>query len=713
MKNAKSETGKLFLTGLLCGATGLALGGEPSIRTNAPYRITASADWIPFVYEKDIVPGSALDLSALGLVEAPAGRHGWLKAVGERFEFEGSPGVERRFFGANVCGDTSFPESQKDADALVDQLVRLGYNSVRIHHYDDACARVADGNVVLVPEAMAKLDRFLATCFRKGLYVTTDLFVSRRTKWREIGVDRDGFVNKIGLMTTPVGFANWCGFARAFLTHRNPYTGRTYAEEPGMPFIALINEASFHGSNGDRSLQDENLRALWRGWLAAERKRNPNAFPGYSPDKVPERGMSWWPEKPQAAMMSAFYASVERDFDRRATRFLREELGVKALLTGQNNGPVNAPIQALRQATCDYVDTHFYVDHPEFLGKSWSLPLKFHNQDETEQPMNEVERFAWDRLWGKPYTVSEYDYCIPAFARALNGPMTGAMAARQGWAALWRFAYAHGRYAIEKRSQTPYLFDSALDALAQASDRAVTFLFLRGDIPCAGRPLAENYDAASLDTAQGRTWDRPRAGGDAAWRRKVGASVGGRAPAGAELLTAQDCTNAQCRALSEAGRDPSPAFVDRARGTFSFESPRSCGVYARHGCHAAGALTVDLELAPAVVMASSLDGAPLETSKRILLMHLTDVQGDTTTFADATCKVLLGIAGPKRALMRRGAAHVALKRTSKAPCTVWALGTDGRRLEKVPSKMQRGELVIEVDTVGERGARMHYEIECP
>ncbi len=704
---------RLFQAGFLCAMTGLAFGAEPSFRTNAAYRITASADWIPFVYEKAIVPGSALDFSSLGLAEAPAGWHGWLKAVGERFEFEDTLGVERRFFGANVCGDASYPETQKEADELVERLVRLGYNSVRLHHYDNACARVENGKVVLVPEAMAKLDRFLAACFRKGLYVTTDLFVSRRTKWREIGVDRDGFVNKIGLMTTPEGFANWCGFARAFLTHRNPHTGRTYAEEPGMPFIVLINEASFHGSNGDSAWKDENLRARWHDWLVAERKKNPKAFPGYSPDKVPEKGMSWWPEKPQAAMMSAFYASVERDFDRRATRFLRERLGVRALLTGQNNGPVNAPIQALRQATCDYVDTHFYVDHPDFLGKGWSYPSKINNQDETEQPMNEVEKFAWDRLWGKPYTVSEYDYCAPAFARALNGPMTGAMAARQGWAALWRFAYAHGRYAVDQGLQTPYLFDAATDALAQASDRAVVFLYLRGDLAPAGRPLAEDYDAASLDTAQGRTWGLPKAGGDVAWRRQVGAAVRGRAPAGAELLTVRDCTNAQHRAFATAGREPSPVSVDRVRGTFTFTSPRTCGVYARRGRHAAGSLTVDLALAPAVVMASALDGAPLETSKRILLMHLTDVQGDGATFADPTCRILLGRNGPKRSLMRRGSARVALKRKSSAPCTVWALGTDGRRLEKVPATLQNGELVIEVDTLGDRGARMHYEIECP
>ena len=37
----------------------------------------------------------------------------------------------------------------------------------------------------------------------------------------------------------PPAFENWASFARDFLLHENPYTGRRYVDEPGMPLLCL------------------------------------------------------------------------------------------------------------------------------------------------------------------------------------------------------------------------------------------------------------------------------------------------------------------------------------------------------------------------------------------------------------------------------------------------------------------------------------------
>ena len=47
-------------------------------------------------------------------------------------------------------------------------------------------------------------------------------------------------------------------------------------------------------------------------------------------------------------------------------------LGVKAPLTDQNKW--NLIPLSLARAEYDYVDNHFYWDHPRFLGAAWRLP---------------------------------------------------------------------------------------------------------------------------------------------------------------------------------------------------------------------------------------------------------------------------------------------------------------------------------------------------
>ena len=74
--------------------------------------ITEKDGWTRLDYKKDITPGSALDFSQRGLLDAPAGKHGWLKAVGGHFEFEGTPGVEQRFYGVNLCFTANYPEHE-------------------------------------------------------------------------------------------------------------------------------------------------------------------------------------------------------------------------------------------------------------------------------------------------------------------------------------------------------------------------------------------------------------------------------------------------------------------------------------------------------------------------------------------------------------------------------------------------------------------------
>ena len=449
--------------------------GQNERETVENVKVEEGPQWVRLRNHKDIVKGSALDFTSQKLQEAPAGRYGWLKAQDGSFEFEKRPGRPCRFYGVNLCFTANYP-THEVADQLTDRLVRLGYNTIRIHHHDDTWNR-ADA------ETLDRLDYLLAQAMRKGLYVTTDMYVSRRVGWRELGVEREGDVG-MDLFKSLVGcyepaFRNWCQFAQRFMEHVNPYTGRAYRDEPGMPLISLINEGelfmSFDSKAGEPLIQqayreftgrDEKLEA-WRGGF------------------------------------EAFQEHLEKRIAERCSAFLRE-IGCRALLTNDNNGFRHGEGESAT-GLYDYVDNHFYIDHPQFLERSWQLPSRCDNRNPVTYGGPEMFRKGYARGFSKPYTITEWNFSGPGRYRGLGGILTGAMAGIQEWDGLWRFAYAHSAEALlDDESHYPGYFDVSTDPLSQASDRASVCLFLRGDA-VSDDELQMEQQTGVLRLATGRT----------------------------------------------------------------------------------------------------------------------------------------------------------------------------------------------------------------
>ena len=431
----------------------VAVTGGIALRRREKLVISEGSSWARLENRKDIRAGSALDFSGMALTDAPAGKYGWLKAEAGDFVFAGRPGVRQRFYGVNLCGTANYP-SHEDAVTLVTRLRRLGYNTIRVHHHDNAWQHW--------PAEREKLDFLIAEAIKSGLYVTTDLYVSRRVKWRDIAVDRDGEV-PVQLYKTlctchEPAYRDWCRFAEAFLRHVNPYTGRAYADEPGMPFLSLINEGNLSMAwKRDGKADDPRVQSAWK------------AFGG---------------EGDAPAYLSEAYRNFDdhlmRTFTEKATRFVRS-LGVKALLTNDNNGSRHGEGEGAT-TTFDYVDSHFYIDHPNFLVNRWQLPSSCPNENPLRGVGVPLLNKGYARDASKPYAISEWNFSGPGKYRALGGILTGACAARDGWDALWRFAYSHSRDNFHDGArQSPGYFDCATDPLGQAGDRASICLFLRGD----------------------------------------------------------------------------------------------------------------------------------------------------------------------------------------------------------------------------------------
>ncbi|MBR4613335.1 MAG: hypothetical protein IKO40_11550, partial [Kiritimatiellae bacterium] len=702
-----------------------------SLAFAGPLVVPDCGGWVPMDHRKTILPGSALDFSAVIPRDAPAGKHGWLRSVGDHAEFEGLPGVPQRFYGANLCDTACYPETPEGAVKLVERLARLGYNSVRIHHHDNALARYEGGVLVPDAEAFDKLDRLVAECVKRGIYLTTDLYVSRRVAWRDVGIDRDGNIPhfKTWQEATERGFRDWCDFARIFLSHVNPYTGRSYADEPAMPFICTQNETCLSGDfKGLWNDPDLDMPGLWAAFLAEARAKNPGAYTGYGPDNPPRLAFPW-DENPGDAVVGGFWCWLETCFHRRAERFLREELGSKALLTGDNFGPTPASVLEMRDALYGYCDIHAYPNGwRSWVDSPYSIPIVANTFNPIVGGIGMYEDgLGYQRLWNKPFCVTEWDYVGMNAYRSVAGLAFGSMASIQGWSGVWRFAYDHSRRTLDDSKGAPGLYNLSRDPLALAADRVALLLFLRGDMAEAGAALALDFTDEVLDPAQGRAWrSGPRwPKSDVAWTHRVGAVIRGQgAPDGARVIARDEFEKMGKDSFAASVPSAAPVSIDRERGTFAVATQRTCGVFARGGTHTAGALTVAIADAMATVFASSLDGAPLAKSRRILVTHLTDCRAKGFATTDELGTIILRWRGDNNPdgttslYLKEGVAEIELALSTNDnnsvanvqvlpiassqspigkcdldldignngnnPFRVWALATDGKRECEVP-----------------------------
>ena len=742
-------------------AFALSGAGPHRKSTLKPVKLAAGPDWIPFDASGGIAEGSALDFSEMRRTGKPCGVFGRVVARGPHFEFEGVPGVHQRFYGVNLCMSANYPESLDDARSLARTLARVGYNSVRIHHHDGYCIDKADPAATrLDEESMRRMDALVTACTEEGLYISTDLFVSRTRlpiAWRAVGVDRDGTLSmqdfKYTVHVHEGVYSNFLAFAANWLGHVNAYTGRCYAEEPALAWISLVNEGNIDDMSGYAFAGHPGWQEAWDAWRAEKQASDPEIW-GSVTSELPN-GLG---KNRQGRAFLVFLQDVEARFVARTRRFLAD-LGCHALITDMNNcGQMTAAFEKVRAEAFDYVDTHFYIDHPRFLEKDWSRPSWCPNENPFKGAAMGAAVVSAVRILDRPFTVSEYNFCGPGRYRGVGGIAVGAEAALQDWAGLWRFAWAHSiEDALHPGVGAAGYFNISTDPLQMASERASVCLFLRGD----AEPLETTY-AVTLPPDRISSPDAMIGAGTrvdwvaAAWRAKIGAVMGKAGTQPPSFVHAGDFDAAYAKGTAEVMRDLDAAAtaggsgarlpVVVTNGVFLIDTPRTCGVFAEGGEYTAGVLTVTLggasraepaseetprsprtpreissapkspreENVPATIWVSSIDGAPLRVSRRILLTHLTDIQNTGASYADADMTVLKDF-GRLPYLIRTGRAEVTLSLAgetgAQSPVVVYALASDGTRTAEIPVTFSDGVLRFTADIARDpASATFLYEI---
>ena len=699
--------GNSFRVGEEFGLSCLLCGVEPlSLISNKEETITAGVGWIPLVAKSEVKPGSALDFSRLCGERKPTGAFGRVVRNGGHFEFEHLPGVSQRFYGVNLCGSANtLPPAQ--ARPFAARLARMGYNAVRVHHHEKALTK--EDGFTLDQEKMSQFREFVDACTENGLYITTDLFVSRGPiSYRSIGEDRDGNVDIAEYKELVVfhegAFSNYLGWARQFLGHVHPVTGRRLAEEPALAWLSLVNEGNLGNCGMSWMRKYPVVAERWHEWLAERRRVEPNAYRGI-PDDLPVSVSLEDDMNAHLAAFTVFMGELERRFIARVRRFLKDEMNCRALVTDMNSWRYPAAFQLVRGEYLDFSDEHHYYDHPEFDGARWKMPTWCGNGNPFTMPSMGAPNLVVRRIWEQPFVVSEYGYCAPSGYRSVGGLLFGAIAALQDWSGIWRFAWSHGTQgAAASDEKTIHYFDLSGDPLSLATERAAICLFLRGDL----KPLEETY-LLHLPKERLRTPEVPAPIATVrwpwvAWYAKTGSAlhddpIQGVRVAGTSPDVFSKTEDEVRQELSYITKRALPVAIDSEKGTFAVTTPCTCGVFAEEGKVSAGVLNVVLKGARATVWASSLDGAALSESKRILVTHLTDVLDSGTRFGDSRHRTLLSW-GQLPHLMRNGTAHISLA-VGKNNYRVYALSADGSRRGVVPSSTdQTGRLrfVAKVDS---------------
>ncbi|MBR0459055.1 MAG: hypothetical protein IJJ26_07445 [Victivallales bacterium] len=689
-KSVKFEVkrGFWFLSGMTLGSRSVSFA-----QSTVPTIFHENKDWGVYEFTRETIPGSPLDFS--GHNETPAGKHGFLKADSNgHFYFEKIPNKRVRLFGTNFCSSAN-TITHEGADEVVKKLAQCGYNTLRLHHMERPILDTKNFKDSLHFDK-EKIDHWfylVYACKKAGLYVTIDLYCSRLLQKGDGIAETDNFSRhemKALAPISPTAMENWKAYTRLILTTVNPYTKLPLAQDPVLAFLDLMNEdhpitqmtrypeiTKVYKQKYQEYLRENNI----------DENKNPGAF------------HDWLNQKQIACI-------------REMTRFLREEIKTPALIT-DINWQSNLHFASARKEI-DIVDNHQYASHPRFPVKPWSLPTEYQQISAVGNHASLPRAMMPARVFGKPFTVTEWNYCNPNMYRVEAAALMGAYASLQDWDGLYRFAWSHSDSTILKNGH-PSGFNQANDFLQQLAERVIWAMFARGDVKPASEAVAATFDSKSLKTLPNRT-RYPANFSMLGLYARIGTLV--------DDLQFQNVPKVEILAENWEEKLPSSgmkAVVENVKEGTSIRSStgeilitpkekclavktsRSCALTCVKDA-ASEVITVKGVKSPQAFYLVSLDEQPLETSKKILFIHLVNLTNTDQKFDTDEC-TLLRSWGRLPGLYRKAKVDVSL---AVPAAKVTALKLDGAENGEVPATFANGKLQFTADNTARKEGLFVY-----
>jgi hypothetical protein len=569
------------------------------------------ATWAPATLAWDRAP---VDLSVLTADDRPAGKRGPVRVKGDALVL--ADGTPVRFWGANVAAYGIF---QGDHDAIAAQakkLAQMGFNLVRLHHHDSPWV---DPNILdtssgstrkLRDDALERVDWWVKCLQDEGIYMWLDLHVGRKFLPGDgIGAYdelEDGDARGYNYVDSHIAML-MDELARGYLDRKNRFTGRRYADDPGVMGVLVTNE-------NDVTHHFGNLMVEGAGHPVHQRMLEAAAARFAERSGIDPGPLQPWAPGPTKVVLN----EIEARFDLAAIAKLRK-LGWRGPIATTNLWGDDRLSSLPALTTGDVIDVHSYGG-PEQLSTNPRHEASF------------VSYIASAQVAGMPLVVTEWNVPAPTRDRFVAPLWLAGTAALQGWDAPMLYVYLQHPVA---EPTAPSEWSSYADAGVMAMMPAAALLYRQGHVrqsPATVRVELSReqlyhsdlsaYSSAAIRTLAERSRveiglpDLPELDWDG--------RVSGRPDAIVVEDPSQDFLDADATAIvSETGE----LSRDWARGVHTIDTARTQAAQGWIGGQtiALGDVEIAVTTPKASVAISSLDGAPIRTSKKLLLTVVAQV----------------------------------------------------------------------------------------
>ncbi len=620
--------------------TAVPFAPNGSLKPGEKYNLAEPGTWA-FEPDPDDFRPDALNLRGL-LNEKVAGENGYL-SVNKEGDFVDGKGRPVRFWAVNtgVQNDYDFESLRRHAKALA----KRGVNMVRHHgHLNPApgepIAKVNEGQI----DAVHKL---VAAMKEEGIYTTFSPFWATSKGDASWGIPgHDGGQLFTLLFWDETLQAAYKGWIRELLTRPNPYEkNRTpLAKDPALAVFQIQNEDSMffwttcHVIKGQK---EKRLTAKYHEW------RRKNGLPG-----TPPLNFRFWelsrPNQDHKDTMR-FFAEVQREWNREVERFLREDLGCRALVNAGNwrtadqvklldlerySYDVNAVIGVNRYVSGG-AGGESHVNPRQGHRAGYAIDVGDYFQDTSVLLRPERIPVSAKQVAGRAYIVSESTW-VPPMSHQAEGPFLVAVySALNGvdayyWFATGSIAYdttiAKWQFACPSLlggfPAAAFLFRKDLvrrGRLAVHEERSLDDLWnLRPPIIAEEGGYDPNRDAGISPQSAVRTSVDP-----VAFLAGPVEVVYGGDPARSSVADLKALIDTEGRRVTSVTGE---VVLDFGKGLCTVNAPAAqgaVGFLSKAGAVRLRDLQIDSKMDYAAVLAVAMDGKPLRDSRRVLVQVTT------------------------------------------------------------------------------------------